>query len=287
MTYFATGSRGPEVEDIQRQLNASIKNAQFKKLEPDGIFGSKTHDAVELFQRENPPLVPDGIVGNNTHARLSASNQAANRYTASNSLTVSQSTAGQAPNSADCGYFSAYAVARFNQTGGNPRGVSFTAAHVYAARDQHFPGIPAGSKGGPLLHWDRYLTLEQAPGFLQSLGISGYWNQNFGLPQLKAMKLADFDRQLLAATNNGLNGMMVSGENLVAGYTHWTAVLSVKNVGGENHVLIYNSGGVPSDFTTSVTDLPNGPHMYWLPTGIYRFRMMNTMHHTRSGIVRK
>lgn len=287
MTYFARGSRGPEVEQIQRQLNASIKSAQFKKLVPDGIFGSKTHTAVDLFQRENPPLVPDGIVGSNTQARLNDLSRDANRQAANNDLTVSRATAGQVPNSVDCGYFSAFAVACYNQTGGDPRGVAFTQAHVYAARDRHFSGLPAGSKGGPITDPDHYLTLSQAPGFLQSLGISGYWDQGFGLPQLKAMNLAEFDRQLLASTNNGLSGMMISGENLLAGYTHWTAVLSVKSINGENHVLIYNPGGVPSDFKTSVTDLPNGPHMYWLPTGIYRFRMMNTMHHSRSGIVRK
>ena len=53
------GSRGNDVRTLQKLLN----------LQPDGIFGILTEEAVKDFQRENG-LKVDGIVGDATWARL-------------------------------------------------------------------------------------------------------------------------------------------------------------------------------------------------------------------------
>lgn len=55
------GSSGPEVEDLQRKLMA-------RGINPgpvDGLFGTKTEDAVRRFQ-ERHDLQVDGIVGPRT-----------------------------------------------------------------------------------------------------------------------------------------------------------------------------------------------------------------------------
>jgi hypothetical protein len=64
------GSRGPEVTDLQRRLNA-LKGAPKPPLAEDGIFGPKTRDRVHAFQR-SAKLVVDGIVGPKTWAALFA-----------------------------------------------------------------------------------------------------------------------------------------------------------------------------------------------------------------------
>ena len=60
------GSKGPEVNDLQKALN----NAGAKpKLTEDGKFGPGTESAVRAFQKKNG-LQEDGVVGPNTRAKL-------------------------------------------------------------------------------------------------------------------------------------------------------------------------------------------------------------------------
>lgn len=60
-----SGSRGPQVGELQSALNA----LGFNCGEPDGVFGKKTSDAVKAFQRANH-LDVDGVVGRDTRAAL-------------------------------------------------------------------------------------------------------------------------------------------------------------------------------------------------------------------------
>lgn len=65
-TPLKEGDEGEYVENIQRQLNAlSNENSDIPAVEPDGIFGSKTVDAVKDFQSYYG-LASDGIVGEQT-----------------------------------------------------------------------------------------------------------------------------------------------------------------------------------------------------------------------------
>ena len=60
------GSKGAEVETLQRLLNAAGAN-----IKPDGSFGTATEKAVRTFQAaQTPPLVADGIAGVQTLAAL-------------------------------------------------------------------------------------------------------------------------------------------------------------------------------------------------------------------------
>src|SRR5690606_25982808 len=59
------GSRGSQVITLQKRLNELGYNAGTA----DGIFGSRTYNAVVAFQRANG-LSADGIVGKNTTAKL-------------------------------------------------------------------------------------------------------------------------------------------------------------------------------------------------------------------------
>jgi len=57
------GSKGSDVAELQKRLNALSFNAGT----PDGIFGSKTLNAVRAFQKAHG-LTVDGIVGPKTRA---------------------------------------------------------------------------------------------------------------------------------------------------------------------------------------------------------------------------
>jgi N-acetylmuramoyl-L-alanine amidase len=59
------GSRGDEVKQIQQKL----KNWGYYNGAVDGIYGSKTLEAVKYFQRKNG-LTVDGIAGDKTLAAL-------------------------------------------------------------------------------------------------------------------------------------------------------------------------------------------------------------------------
>ena len=62
---YKQGNTGSTVRTIQQKL----KNWGYYKGSVDGIFGSKTKEAVKYFQRKNG-LTVDGIVGNKTLAAL-------------------------------------------------------------------------------------------------------------------------------------------------------------------------------------------------------------------------
>ncbi|ROR95676.1 putative peptidoglycan binding protein [Salana multivorans] len=64
------GSQGPDVAQLQTRLNEV--GAAPVPLDPDGIFGGLTQNAVLSFQREHPPLAADGVVGPMTRERLDA-----------------------------------------------------------------------------------------------------------------------------------------------------------------------------------------------------------------------
>lgn len=62
------GDRGPQVKDLQNLLNES-NESNLEKLDPDGVFGSKTLAKVIEFQKGRA-LQPDGIAGPLTNAEL-------------------------------------------------------------------------------------------------------------------------------------------------------------------------------------------------------------------------
>ena len=65
---YQQGSSGSTVKTIQQKL----KNWGYYNGSVDGIFGSKTKEAVKYFQRKNG-LTPDGIVGTKTLKALGMS----------------------------------------------------------------------------------------------------------------------------------------------------------------------------------------------------------------------
>jgi len=68
-TLMKTGSRGNEVYIMQTKL----KNWGYTTANPDGVFGSKTKEAVMYFQRKHG-LVADGVVGYWTLSKLGMAN---------------------------------------------------------------------------------------------------------------------------------------------------------------------------------------------------------------------
>ena len=79
------GSRGDEVRQIQQKL----KNWGYYRGSVDGIYGSKTLEAVKYFQRKNG-LTVDGIAGEKTLAALgiSGASNSSSSSTNSNSNNV-------------------------------------------------------------------------------------------------------------------------------------------------------------------------------------------------------
>lgn len=73
------GSQGNDVTELQKLLN---KNGY--TLDEDGIFGTKTQDAVKDYQQKNQ-LDVDGIVGTNTWGALTAASTANNATTTNTS----------------------------------------------------------------------------------------------------------------------------------------------------------------------------------------------------------
>ena len=65
MQQIKSGSRGEAVELVQQMLNEK----GYSCGTADGIFGTKTKNAVETYQKAKG-LSVDGIVGNNTYAKL-------------------------------------------------------------------------------------------------------------------------------------------------------------------------------------------------------------------------
>ena len=66
---LSNGSKGPEVENAQKQLNDWRASNGKDPIKEDGKFGDKTEKAVKDFQKENG-LKSDGIIGPNTKDRL-------------------------------------------------------------------------------------------------------------------------------------------------------------------------------------------------------------------------
>lgn len=73
------GSRGDEVKQIQTKL----KNWGYYKGSVDGIYGSKTVEAVKYFQRKNG-LTADGIAGNQTLKAMGINGSSSSSATTSN-----------------------------------------------------------------------------------------------------------------------------------------------------------------------------------------------------------
>ena len=73
------GSRGDEVKQIQTKL----KNWGYYNGSVDGIYGSKTVEAVKYFQRKNG-LTADGIAGTKTLSAMGINNSGSSGATASN-----------------------------------------------------------------------------------------------------------------------------------------------------------------------------------------------------------
>ena len=81
------GSRGDEVRQIQQKL----KNWGYYNGSVDGIYGSKTLEAVKYFQRKNG-LTADGIAGDKTLAALGikgvSNSSSSNSNSNSNNVTL-------------------------------------------------------------------------------------------------------------------------------------------------------------------------------------------------------
>ena len=73
------GSRGDEV----RQIQTKLKNWGYYNGSVDGIYGSKTVEAVKYFQRKNG-LTADGIAGSKTLSAMGINNSGSSGATASN-----------------------------------------------------------------------------------------------------------------------------------------------------------------------------------------------------------
>ena len=69
MDNLRQGSSGPAVKNLQVLLNFHLSGVASPPLVPDAIFGSKTREAVLLFQKLNQIAV-DGIVGPETRSVL-------------------------------------------------------------------------------------------------------------------------------------------------------------------------------------------------------------------------
>lgn len=71
-----SGSRGPDVEQVQRTLiRLGYRDADGRELAADGDFGGRTREAVERFQRAQG-LEADGRVGRDTRMALEAASRA-------------------------------------------------------------------------------------------------------------------------------------------------------------------------------------------------------------------
>lgn len=79
MSLSRVGSQGEEVKQIQTRL----KELGYFNEKIDGIYGTKTENAVMKFQKDNN-LTPDGIVGTKTLEKLNIKNSSApNTFTES------------------------------------------------------------------------------------------------------------------------------------------------------------------------------------------------------------
>ncbi len=63
---FRLGDKGDAIKEIQKKLTA----AGYYHFDKDGIFGSRTNEAIKSYQKDNGLLI-DGIVGEHTYKHLS------------------------------------------------------------------------------------------------------------------------------------------------------------------------------------------------------------------------
>ena len=102
---LSEGCKGEAVKALQKRLNAvkSITGLTFATLAADGIFGSKTKEAVLQFQKRFG-LTADGIVGEKTRSVLQISFGDADgngKVNAADALKVLRASVGKATLSAD------------------------------------------------------------------------------------------------------------------------------------------------------------------------------------------
>ena len=90
------GSRGPEVQKLQRLLNARL--APSPNLAVDGINGSLTHHAVLLYQK-GVSIATDGVVGKQTWYYLLKGDKATDRQPPIRSPQPSTTASGAVPKS--------------------------------------------------------------------------------------------------------------------------------------------------------------------------------------------
>ena len=64
------GMSGPDVLTLQHMLNAHAVDPGDPAIDADGAYGPQTFDAVELYQRDHPPLAVDGVAGPLTQHEL-------------------------------------------------------------------------------------------------------------------------------------------------------------------------------------------------------------------------
>ena len=86
-SYLKKGSRGSDVKELQQNLNKLGYNCGIA----DGIWGTKTENAVRKFQKDNK-LEVDGIVGGATQAKIKECINALNKSTTSKPITSTSST---------------------------------------------------------------------------------------------------------------------------------------------------------------------------------------------------
>lgn len=85
------GSQGVEVQKLQRQLNARL--APSPRLAIDGLFGPRTRDAVQQYQR-GVSIAADGVVGKDTWYYLLKGDKAASLQAPSSTAAASSSGTG-------------------------------------------------------------------------------------------------------------------------------------------------------------------------------------------------
>lgn len=66
--YFSSNTlkRSSQYKEAVKNLQIALNYLGYNCGTADGIFGSRTEDAVENFQRANPPLAVDGECGSGT-----------------------------------------------------------------------------------------------------------------------------------------------------------------------------------------------------------------------------
>ena len=72
-TTFATSKFGSSGEEV-KQIQSKLKSWGFYSGSIDGVYGSKTVEAVKAFQRKNG-LTADGVAGDRKSTRLNSSHR--------------------------------------------------------------------------------------------------------------------------------------------------------------------------------------------------------------------